>query len=280
MLGFIALCLLGSLIYWSFPNRGWAFVLLVLFVWSGLRFISYILFSRSSCMKKVGQFVFKPTLHSPRRFWKQIPERPTEIWRPDMVVARDAQDSLSWLPGLLQRQPLFQPHVHVFETTDDSPCFRPKVSKYVDRITRSPSNFKALSFLHHIVEHYDELSPVTIFVEGDVDVFYSWLQFDRLVRHRWNSHKDGIFGVCGFPTSRWTEWTERVFGEDLQNRMLPGHERFASLCLTRETIHRRPKEWYADLLERFAQEPEFDLFLANSWPLVFGLQRQDSLLAK
>jgi Protein of unknown function (DUF3431) len=150
--------------------------------------------------------------------------------------------------------------------------------------------YEAHSYLHHIVERYDDLATTTVFVQGhpfdhvprlhrrlqrladgtEAVADFFWMGFvadfddargDRLFR-TWSKNRDGRgLELDAFCRALWQE---------------PAPERFvfypgAQFCLRRELILRQPRSFYARALELSRDFPDAGHCFERSWDRVFGV---------
>lgn len=148
---------------------------------------------------------------------------------------------------------------------------------------------EAHTYLHHLIERYDSLAPLTIFCQGrPFDHFkhfhrllrglhsgslrvegFQWLGFildtddpggQRLFT-RWSKNEDGRGLALG-------EFYRQLFGE-------PGPEAYrffvgAQFVVSREVVRRRPLEFYRRALELCLSFPDAEHCFERTWNRVFG----------
>lgn len=150
---------------------------------------------------------------------------------------------------------------------------------------------EAHTYLHHIVSHYDDLAPVTVFAQGKP--FDHVSNFHAVLRNvadgetglntdgfRWLGHIvdwDDPAGSRLF--QNWTKNPERTplpleeFSRALWNEPAPPRSVFypgANFVASRELIHRRPRSFYERALGLSATPPDAAHCFERTWDRVFG----------
>ncbi len=156
---------------------------------------------------------------------------------------------------------------------------------------------EAHSYLHHVVRHYDELLPVTVFCQGhpfdhahDLHAFLRELHAGatRIDGFRWLGFiidSDDPRGCRLFvPWSKNPDRRELKFDEF--HRLLfqegaPLWTHFhvgAQFAVTREQIHRRPRSFYEHALALAVTFPDGAACFERVWDRVFSARGVDSAL--
>ncbi len=157
------------------------------------------------------------------------------------------------------------------------------------------------TYLHHILTRYDTLAEVTVFLPGSCrDAEYKWAKVQEILRHlrrTRTSHFPGHVTAdpvhvaqADFQLDSWRSTNEanaRANGEDeLQPcpvrpfgawyehvGLPPTHKEVYNsiFAVTREDIRRRPREFYAHLIQYVDSHssPEAVHFVERAWPAVF-----------
>jgi len=132
---------------------------------------------------------------------------------------------------------------------------------------------EAHTYLHHIVNNYDNLADYTIFLQGEPIVphspkLYGYLNYilysneeipdffwisTRIVEGDFDYEREPYHKI--FPNIRYA--FEKVFGEQPpENLMAFRFGAGAQFCLSRDQIRKRSKEFYQNILDIFEHNPE------------------------
>ncbi len=156
---------------------------------------------------------------------------------------------------------------------------------------------EAHSYLHHLVTHYDELRPVTVFCQGhpfdhahDLHSFLRSLSAGttRLDGFRWL----GFIIDSDDPRGRrlfvpWSKNQDRrelsfdAFHRRLFTKAASPWTHFhvgAQFAVTREQIHRRPRSFYERALELAVEFPDGAACFERVWDQVFSARGVDPAL--
>jgi len=201
----------------------------------------------------------------------------------ELVVARYAED-LRWLnnaPTSLR--------VSVY---DKNPASIWPAAKPLPNIGR-----EAHTYLHHVVERYETLAPLTIFAQGHpFDHAFDFHQtLRRLANGPQNLNSDNGFEWIGHLIDTDDARGERLFvawSKNENNRRLdvdgfhrallgeagPPFYTFrggAQFAIARETLRRHPLDFYRRALEISISFPDAAHCFERAWPLVFGVSNPD-----
>jgi len=198
----------------------------------------------------------------------------------ELVIARYAED-LAWVRNIPP-----QIRVTVYDKSGDNTypgaCALPNVGR------------EAHTYLHHIVQRYETLAPLTVFCQGKP--FDHAFDFRRTLRDlvqdpgrvadfRWLGHiidTDDSHGRRLF-----VPWSKNEDGHELDvegfHRALlgiEGPEQYvfqlgAQFAATPQLIHRRPASFYRHALEVSTTFPDAAHCFERSWDRVFGVQGVD-----
>lgn len=159
--------------------------------------------------------------------------------------------------------------------------------------------YEAHTYLHHLIEHYDRLAPLTIFCQGHP--FDHAHDFHAVVR-RFRAGKEAIdhFRWLGFIIDSDDPHGRRLFVPWYKNE--DGHEldldRFcralfdtpaapwthfyvgAQFALTRSGAHRRPRAFYQRALRLAVEFPDGGACYERVWDRVFDVVGVDPALLK
>ena len=191
----------------------------------------------------------------------------------ELVVAR-YQEDLRWLGNIPQ-----QIQTRVYDKSPDGNL--PNIGR------------EAHTYLHHIVNHYDELAELTIFAQGKpFDHAFDFHQTLRaLAAHqdardfRWLGHIIDTDDATG--ARLFANWSKNLGHERLDmngfHRALFGCEGpplytfvlGAQFAVTRELIGARPLDFWRRALEVASQFPDAAHCFERSWDRVFGVEGID-----
>ena len=219
----------------------------------------------------------------------------------DIVIAR-YEENISWA-----FKENFRPYRKIVYNkgskkifTSDSKCFKEFEDTNSMEILLPNVGRESHSFLYHIIENYDELAGVTIFIPGSgMD---SIKQHKTLnVLNKTISTKDSVFmgmwyenvkkSLSSFQISDWVGTSStnqqalpsiscqpsniRPFGNwyefYFQNTLINVVCYTSTFSVTREDVHHRSKSFYEDLLATVSSHsnPETGHFMERSWLAVF-----------
>lgn len=156
------------------------------------------------------------------------------------------------------------------------------------------------TYLYHIVENYDTLKDITIFLPGSVDMSFKIGNATRIVDSLKTTPESTIVSVpcndvaadlSGFTLDNWRtsdgvnyddsvpddteladirpfgEWFKHHFG-DLQIKHI---SYFAIMAISKKHIHNHPKSYYESLLSELdkSSNPEVGHFFERAWVAIF-----------
>ena len=154
------------------------------------------------------------------------------------------------------------------------------------------------TYLHHIIENYDSLAPVTIFMQGswqDVEKRQQTLDVIRRVKETGTSVVplwDAPADIQSFSLDEWTSTNAENKSYNLTSKLDPSPHRpygvwfkhnfpddtldkvhyKAIFAVSREHIHNRSKEFYQKLIKYLdgSSNPEAGHYVERSWGKIFS----------
>jgi hypothetical protein len=196
----------------------------------------------------------------------------------DIVVARYNED-MSWIPSCIPRDAT--PYVY------NKGAAVPGKSKVLPNVGR-----EGHTYLHHIVQNYDNLADINVFIQGRIDdhvpnprqAIHDWIeqaahqgytapkyavQADYAFRHTTYFGKQLAESQTCFGT--WFEQhVHAVFPES--GKVIPFYKN-GLFAVSRYVIQTRPISYYETLLLQLQQheDPEIGHYLERSWLYVFDI---------
>ena len=214
----------------------------------------------------------------------------------DVVVARYAED-LAWIKGTID--PNTYNNMYVYNKGDEFECDLPKSTvKELKNVGR-----EGHTYLTYIVENYDNLPDVVVFVPGScgtnadkmtkLKMILDHLKTNKTSVIAGNKSREDIKLAKNFSLDNWDvtspenkmknpeskvqpsterplhKWFEKKFGEDEKLNCVTFQ---GVLAASRVDIQKRPKEWYETLrADMLHPNPETGHYVERTWKHIFSM---------
>ena len=220
----------------------------------------------------------------------------------DVVVARYAED-LSWIKGTIDESIYNQ--MFIYNKGDPFNNDLPKST--VIQLTNLGR--EGHTYLTHIIDHYDRLPGLILFVPGSCATNPSKMsRLKHILEHLKNNktsvilgdkNKEGIDIANAFTLDNYTvsspenqtknpesklkpsafrplsKWFEKNFGEDEKLNCVSF---FGVVAASRVDIQKRPKEWYEALRDEMAYpNPETGHYIERTWKHIFSMADENCI---
>jgi len=217
----------------------------------------------------------------------------------EIVVARYNED-LEWI----NREP-FNRHPIIIYNKSDNENFVKNLN--IKKIIQLPNVGREMhTYFYHIIENYDNLADVTIFLPGSVDLEHKYDRSKRVVEtvettnntvfSGWREDVDYNFQIDNWlsthsknkdlnPDAIMEPSNIRPYGEWFKNTFKNGEQNMivslnSIISVWRENILQKPKSYYENLINMVNkhQNPEVVHYLERSWCAVFYPYNDNAIL--
>lgn len=197
------------------------------------------------------------------------------------IIISKYKEDISWVNGIKNI-----PYIIYDKKDKNSPHYIPNIPTFpVQRFEgikyqKTPTGRESLTYLYHIIKHYNELADINIFLQGNPVEIHSDTR-DSLIYLLQNDFKDIQFLPLNFPLVFCNNHgsplhtglpIERVFKRLFQGPCpaIFAYSWGAMFCVTKEMIHKRPVAFYEEMMQIIFDEPLSGYIYERLWPTILS----------